>query len=95
MAKLADCVEDDVVMSAITLAELRYGIECRAADRTVQEDQVAALLEAVVARAPQRYLGNDFKLAVAGLFGLVFVAYLVLLGRGQTVPPAEGTHAPS
>jgi tRNA(fMet)-specific endonuclease VapC len=51
LAKLADCLENDVVMSAITLAELRYGVECRAADRTVQEDQVAALLEAVPAVA--------------------------------------------
>ncbi len=51
VAKLADCVEGDVVMSAITLAELRYGVECRAADRTAQEDQVAALLEAVPAIA--------------------------------------------
>ena len=51
VAKLADCVEDDVVMSAITLAELRYGVERRAADRTVQEDQVTALLEAVPAVA--------------------------------------------
>jgi uncharacterized membrane protein SpoIIM required for sporulation len=41
---------------------------------------VAAVLEAVVARAPDRYLASGFKLAVAALFGLLFVIYVFLLG---------------
>jgi uncharacterized membrane protein SpoIIM required for sporulation len=43
---------------------------------------VAAVLEAVVARAPDRYLVSGFKLAVAALFGLLFVIYVFLLGWG-------------
>jgi uncharacterized membrane protein SpoIIM required for sporulation len=42
---------------------------------------VAAFLEAIVARAPDWYLDSGLKLAVAALFGLAFVAYLVLAGR--------------
>jgi uncharacterized membrane protein SpoIIM required for sporulation len=41
---------------------------------------VAAILEAVVARAPDWFLDSGLKLAVAALFGLLFVAYLVLPG---------------
>ena len=41
---------------------------------------VAAFLEAVVARAPDWYLDSGLKLATAALFGLAFVAYLVLPG---------------
>ena len=44
---------------------------------------VAAVLEAVVARAPDRYLASGFKLAVAALFGLLFVMYVFLLGWKQ------------
>jgi uncharacterized membrane protein SpoIIM required for sporulation len=48
---------------------------------------VAALLEAVVARAPDWYLDSGLKLAVAALLGLVFLAYLVLPGwRGARGP---------
>ncbi len=48
---------------------------------------VAAILEAVVARAPERYLDSGFKLAVAGVFALLFAGYVLLLGwkTGQTV----------
>jgi uncharacterized membrane protein SpoIIM required for sporulation len=52
---------------------------------------VAAFLEAVVARAPDRYLDSGLKLAVAGVFGTLFVAYLVLLGWGAKPPAAEET----
>ncbi len=41
---------------------------------------VAAVLEAGVARAPDWFLDSGFKLAVAALFGLCFVAYLFLIG---------------
>jgi uncharacterized membrane protein SpoIIM required for sporulation len=41
---------------------------------------VAALLEAGVARAPDWFLGRGLKLAVAGVFALLFLAYLLLLG---------------
>ena len=41
---------------------------------------VAALLEAGVARAPDWFLGRGLKLAVAGVFALLFLAYLFLLG---------------
>jgi uncharacterized membrane protein SpoIIM required for sporulation len=44
---------------------------------------VAALLEAVVARAPDWYLDSGLKLAIAALFGLLFVAYLLLPGWGK------------
>jgi uncharacterized membrane protein SpoIIM required for sporulation len=50
---------------------------------------VAAFLEAVVARAPSALLDSGFKLVVAALFGSVFVAYLVLVGR--TRQPTKGT----
>jgi uncharacterized membrane protein SpoIIM required for sporulation len=42
---------------------------------------VAAMLEAGVARAPVWFLSSGLKLAVAGLFGLLFLAYLLLVGR--------------
>jgi uncharacterized membrane protein SpoIIM required for sporulation len=44
---------------------------------------VAAVLEAVVARAPEAFLDSGFKLVVAALFGLCFVAYLSLVGWGS------------
>jgi uncharacterized membrane protein SpoIIM required for sporulation len=49
---------------------------------------VAAVLEAVVARAPYRFLDSGFKLAVAAVVGLLFVAYVLLLGWGK--PRGEG-----
>jgi uncharacterized membrane protein SpoIIM required for sporulation len=42
---------------------------------------VAAFLEAVVARAPEALLDSGLKLALAAVFALVFVAYLLLVGR--------------
>jgi uncharacterized membrane protein SpoIIM required for sporulation len=44
---------------------------------------VAALLEAGVARAPDWFLGGGVKLAVAGVFGVLFLAYLLLPGWGR------------
>jgi uncharacterized membrane protein SpoIIM required for sporulation len=41
---------------------------------------VAACLEAGVARAPDWFLTKGLKLAVAGVFGLLFLAYVLLLG---------------
>ncbi|HEV3443862.1 MAG TPA: stage II sporulation protein M, partial [Gemmataceae bacterium] len=45
---------------------------------------VAALLEAGVARAPDWFMGSGLKLAVAGIFFLIFVAYVLLLGEKAT-----------
>jgi uncharacterized membrane protein SpoIIM required for sporulation len=45
---------------------------------------VAGVLEAGVARAPDWFFGTGLKLAVAGIFGVLFVAYLLLLGWGRT-----------
>jgi len=50
---------------------------------------VAAVLEAVVARAPDRYLASGFKLAVAALFGLLFVICVFLLGWRLKKIPGE------
>jgi len=50
----------------------------------------AALLEAVVARAPDRYLGAGLKLAVAGGVALAFATYVLVLGwrhRGEAIRP--------
>jgi uncharacterized membrane protein SpoIIM required for sporulation len=47
---------------------------------------VAALLEAGVARAPDWFLGSGLKLAVAGVFALLFLVYILLLGWGRGVP---------
>jgi len=47
---------------------------------------VAAFVEAVVARAPDWYLDGGLKLAVAALFGLLFVAYLLLPGWRKRAP---------
>ncbi|HTU88634.1 MAG TPA: stage II sporulation protein M [Gemmataceae bacterium] len=41
---------------------------------------VAACLEAGVARAPDWFLTKGLKLAIAGVFGLLFLAYVALLG---------------
>jgi len=48
---------------------------------------MAALLEAVVARAPDWYLDSGLKLSAAALFGLLFLAYLLLPGwRKRNLP---------
>lgn len=52
---------------------------------------VAAALEAGVARAPDWFLTRGVKLAVAGVFGLLFLAYIVLLGWGR--PAARESEA--
>lgn len=44
---------------------------------------VAGVLEAGVARAPDWLVGTGLKLAVAGIFGLLFLAYILLLGWGR------------
>ena len=49
---------------------------------------VAACLEAGVARAPEWFLGSGVKLAVAGVFALVFLVYVLLLGWGKAARPA-------
>jgi uncharacterized membrane protein SpoIIM required for sporulation len=46
---------------------------------------VAACLEAGVARAPDWFLGKGLKLAVAGIFALLFLTYVLLLGWGRPV----------
>jgi uncharacterized membrane protein SpoIIM required for sporulation len=43
----------------------------------------AGVLEAGVARAPDRFISSGAKLAVAGVFGLLFAAYVLLLGWGR------------
>jgi uncharacterized membrane protein SpoIIM required for sporulation len=48
---------------------------------------VAAILEAGVARAPDWFVSKGIKLAVAGVFALLFLAYVLLLGWRQ---PQEG-----
>ncbi len=50
---------------------------------------VAALLEAFVARAPDWFLSSGVKLAIAGVFATLFVAYLTLPGWGKRAAPAE------
>jgi uncharacterized membrane protein SpoIIM required for sporulation len=44
---------------------------------------VAACLEAGVARAPDWFLTKGLKLTFAGVFGLLFLAYVLLLGWGR------------
>ncbi len=44
---------------------------------------VAACLEAGVARAPDWFLSKGLKLAVAGVFALLFLGYVLLLGWGR------------
>jgi uncharacterized membrane protein SpoIIM required for sporulation len=50
---------------------------------------VAGMLEAGVARAPDWFLSSGLKLAVAGVFGLLFVAYVLLLGWNYWKPCAR------
>lgn len=50
----------------------------------------AAFLEAVVARAPDNVLDSGFKLAVAGVMGLLFLAYVALPGWRARSPAEEG-----
>ena len=50
---------------------------------------VAGILEAGVARAPEWFLASGVKLAVAGVFAVVFFAYTLLLGWGKGALPAE------
>jgi uncharacterized membrane protein SpoIIM required for sporulation len=47
----------------------------------------AALLEAVVARAPSGYIAIGLKLAVAGIVGLLFLVYVALVGAKK--PPLD------
>ncbi len=51
---------------------------------------VAAVLEAGVARAPDWVVSSPVKLAVAGVFAVVFLVYTLLLGWGKAARPAEG-----
>jgi uncharacterized membrane protein SpoIIM required for sporulation len=46
----------------------------------------AAFIEAVIARAPDWFIGSAFKLAVAGVVGLLFVVYVLLVGWGTKAP---------
>jgi uncharacterized membrane protein SpoIIM required for sporulation len=52
---------------------------------------VAAVLEAYVARAPDWFISGGAKLVMAGVFGLLFAAYVCLGGR--RVPVEEGSAA--
>src|SRR6185437_15979115 len=52
---------------------------------------VAACLEAGVARAPDWFLGKGLKLAIAGVFALLFLVYVLLLGWGR--PAARESEA--
>ena len=54
---------------------------------------IAGTLEMGVARAPQRFFGNEFKLAVAGVFALVFLTYSFLFGWERRTKPVEAPHA--
>jgi uncharacterized membrane protein SpoIIM required for sporulation len=53
---------------------------------------VAAVLEAGVARAPDWFLSRGVKLAVAGVFALLFLVYVLLLGWGR---PGASVFPPS
>ena len=55
---------------------------------------VAALLEAGVARAPDWFISSGSKLAVAGIFGLLFAAYILLLGW-EWRPVKKAEHGPA
>jgi len=47
---------------------------------------LAAILEAGVARAPDWVLGSGLKLGVAGVFGFLFIAYVLLPGWRTKTP---------
>src|SRR5207244_2448429 len=48
----------------------------------------AGFVEAVIARAPERFLNSGLKLAVAGVLGLLFFAYVLLPGWRKPAPTA-------
>jgi uncharacterized membrane protein SpoIIM required for sporulation len=48
----------------------------------------AGFVEAVIARAPDRYLDSGLKLAVACVLGLAFFAYVFLVGWRKPAPSA-------
>jgi uncharacterized membrane protein SpoIIM required for sporulation len=50
---------------------------------------VAGLLEAGVARAPDFLLSSGVKLTCAGIFALLFLAYVLLLGWGKQARPVD------
>jgi uncharacterized membrane protein SpoIIM required for sporulation len=50
---------------------------------------VAGILEAGVARAPEWVFSSGFKLAVAGVFAVLFGVYVFLLGWGKKAEPAS------
>jgi uncharacterized membrane protein SpoIIM required for sporulation len=52
----------------------------------------AAVIEAGVARAPEQLLSSDFKLGLAGVVGLLFLAYVLLFGWGWR--PKAGSETP-
>jgi tRNA(fMet)-specific endonuclease VapC len=64
--RFARCRGGDVVMSAITLAELRFGVECAVESRERNERALEALLDAIPA-AP-------FDAAAAVPYGLIRAA---------------------
>jgi uncharacterized membrane protein SpoIIM required for sporulation len=49
----------------------------------------AALLESLVARAPEWLLSTGLRLAVAGVVALLFAVYVLLLGWGRWAAPEE------
>ena len=64
--RFAECREGDVVMSAITLAELRFGVECAVESRERNERALDALLDRIPA--------VPFDAAATGPYGVVRLA---------------------
>jgi tRNA(fMet)-specific endonuclease VapC len=50
-ARFEQCLAGDIVMSAITLAELRYGVECSGQRRAQNDHALKALIEDIPAIA--------------------------------------------